>query len=238
MNEAEHHVLKSVTAKSVRENTVFSNCLDGFSEEEVVNFLRRGATNGEFSELLASPTLNQYQRAVLSSQFTSADLRANPLLDVEHASNLNYSIKILEPKSWRLCDTSEPRLSYALENQLVIIVEPGLAVKFHGRLSGLCFKSFATRGGAFIEGNWYSPVDSNLRQEITENFDIGNRRVVIPEGQWSLMKMYNPGSSMVKSRINEIPGQVPATPGVKDFETWKSFRLKLKEEYPGESPTS
>lgn len=109
--------------------------------------------------------------------------RLNPyLIDAEFAM-------VIQKNFWYLCGAAEPRLRIALRKGAAIVVNDHLVVKFYGKLSALCTKTFTTTNGVtFLAGNWYSPSDSESREGLRNAFDQGKSHVTLQSGEWALMR--------------------------------------------------
>lgn len=202
----------------------------GITEASARSFLQRANEEGHLTPILASPDASAYQKAFAASQLGTGDFNTqepNPPISLTMAPGLKYGIYVIDP-NWKLCDKSEDRLERSLTDGAVIVIEPGLAVKFAGRLTAYCFRSFATEIGTFLEENWYSPVDPKLRNTLNIGFDHGVRHMQPPEGKWGLMRQYN-GKLLPKlqTAINEIPEILPAQEG----SSWREYRIKAKEDF-------
>jgi len=102
-------------------------------------------------------------------------------------TELEITIKPNE-KSWWLCSASEKRLRKAMTDDAVLLVNDYMLVKFVGKLTALCTHTHSARNGqVFIEGNWYSPEDDLLREQIRSAFDAGFSRLEI-NGDWLLIR--------------------------------------------------
>lgn len=90
--------------------------------------------------------------------------------------------------NWNLCPAGEKRLSQSLKRKAVTVINDNLVLKYIGKLTGLCIRSFSTDKGTFIEGCFYSPV-GNIRAQIRLGFDGGQGRIHLSEGSFALMRV-------------------------------------------------
>ena len=156
---------------------------------------------------------NNYARALLLSEYTSDDLPE------QYRSQLAISIKPeinakpeLAHNRWTLCKTSEAKMLNALSDFSTIMVG-GLMIKFFGRTTALCFESFATKHGTFIEGNFYSP-DSETQSKLKESFLLGVNCPELSLGSWFLMRGITPDPngdalSEAKKRSKNMLAHIP-----------------------------
>ncbi|OWK26903.1 MAG: hypothetical protein US76_02220 [Parcubacteria group bacterium GW2011_GWA2_38_13b] len=142
------------------------------------------------SLMLEKKTLFRFQIGVLLSCFRHDELpeallkKINPIKISE-----NFTVEI-GYMGWHLCEEAELRMRNSIKDKAVILANKGLLIKFNGRLSALCIKNFSSSGrGIFYEGNWYSPTDTVLREEIKKAFDDGDySRIDLLSGNWALMR--------------------------------------------------
>jgi len=102
----------------------------------------------------------------------------------------NQETKIL-PKhlEWYLCDDAEARLFESMASNAVVLVNESLLVKFSGKLSALCTKTFTNNEGyTFLEGNWYSPIDIESRQVIKDAYTKGIAKIDVDNSNWAIMR--------------------------------------------------
>lgn len=127
--------------------------------------------------------------AVLLSK-TNVNLIPKETLDNIRVVTKDTEIRIkLEHEQWTLCSSGEPRLLNAIEDGAVLAVNDSLLVKFVGRLSAFCTKSFTTKeGNTFLKGCWYSPIDEITKNSLRESFDQGYGSTNIPYGEWLLVR--------------------------------------------------
>lgn len=156
--------------------------------EEIANILK-----GEFFEVLLEAMTDNFQkyRFHIGVILSMADKVNIPTTIVEKIQVIGTDLEItIKPneKSWWLCKESEKRLRKAMADDAVLLVNDCMLVKFVGKLTALCTHTYSARNGqVFIEGNWYSPVDDPLRDQIREAFDTGFSRLKI-NGEWLLIR--------------------------------------------------
>lgn len=133
-------------------------------------------------------------------------------------------------KHWSLCDSSEKRMNKSSKKDAVVVVNGLMLVKFKGIMTGLCLHSFTTRiGRMFVEGNWYSPVESDLRRSIRSAFDEGRSEISSWYGEWALMRamkersVMSPEVQLEKYRryTEELPDQLPKRIGRRKRKAWR-----------------
>jgi hypothetical protein len=126
------------------------------------------------SLMLEKPENYRFHLAVILSQISLQGMPKELKSRLEHALGLSddglspnhprFKIK-LNYEGWWLCGKAEPRLKDSIKRRAVMLVNDGeLLVKFTGRLTALCLKTFTTNDGcAFLAGVWYSPIDEEIR---------------------------------------------------------------------------
>lgn len=109
-----------------------------------------------------------------------------------HLTDLEINIKAGHG-GWCLCSEAEPLLAKSIRLDAVLLVNDSLLMKFVGKPSALCIRSYSTRQGTtFVKGNWYAPVDYLTRVKLNQSFDNSLTRVDIPNGEWALMRAIGP----------------------------------------------
>ena len=126
-------------------------------------------------------------RVQLGVIFTFLSLDCVPPALVEKLAPImpgsNFSVQAAYG-DWALCETSEERLADAIDDEAIVVVENEghgyLDVKFNGKVVGLCFENTKTRNGAFVKGNWYSPLEGrdDIRTAVLKAFCAGQGRLV------------------------------------------------------------
>ena len=231
MNPREREIFDTVVkGRPITKSDLGEKLLPNYSETDLISFLKTEGEKGTFDRYLGSYRWNRYQKAVMASQLTASYFRNNQSLLVRDAPELNYKVGIFYPERWGLCPTSEEYFDKALHDQSVVIVQPGLAVKFIGRLTAYCYANFSTSGGTFIKNNWYSPVNPELRSSLEDCFDAGIRNFTIDSGVWGLMRAYkqhNPFAPKLEGLIKGIPTNLQS---LADSDSWNEYRLKNREE--------
>lgn len=131
----------------------------------------------------------QFQLGVLLTQvpFESLSPKTRVLLQ-PLAADLEMKIRPGN-KGWYLCGQAEPRLYRAMGKNKVVLVNGVLLVKFNGRLTGLCLENQTTKDGqTLVAGNWYSPVETELQEEIKSAGRGKTARLKAQRGSWALMR--------------------------------------------------
>lgn len=145
------------------------------------------------SLMLEKPILFRFQIGVLLSFFRYDEL-PEVLLDKMSPIKISENFTVdMGYMGWHLCEEAELRMRASIEKRAVILANKCLLIKFNGRLSALCIKNFSSSGrGIFYEGNWYSPTDIALREEIKKAFDDGDySRIDLLSGNWAIMRGLN-----------------------------------------------
>ncbi|MEO8581928.1 MAG: hypothetical protein ABI425_05145 [Patescibacteria group bacterium] len=147
----------------------------------------------------------QYQIAVFASLMKDPQV-AQELFPEATLLKSEYQI-VLSHKHWDLCDKSERRLDLSLTHGAVLNVDGFLLIKFFGRFTALCLKdSISSNGNVFIKGCFYTPVDSNIREDIKNRFYTNSSRDIKlnnPE-QWLLMRPLELSDQSTDSYLDEI----------------------------------
>jgi hypothetical protein len=89
---------------------------------------------------------------------------------------------------WYLCNASEQYLLKAMDDTAVTNVSDVLLVKHVGRLAGLCVMNATSTEGTFVRGNWYAPIETDLRQRLRDAHDSGTARLSDARGTWTVMR--------------------------------------------------
>jgi len=144
----------------------------------------------ELMSLMADSPEYRFQMGVLLSvvDFSDLPVRLKRQLHVdEKGSNQKLWPK---NKSWYLCDAAEPRLVDAMFDGGVLLVNENLLVKFNGKLSAVCIRSFTTKDGfTFLRGNWYSPTDQVTIDFLEEVYKSGKVEINLEfDSEWALMR--------------------------------------------------
>ena len=131
----------------------------------------------------------KFQLAVLLSRMSIKDMPPELVKKIKTIeTNSQFKITI-GCDDWLLCDETESFLEESMRSNLVLLVNDKLLVKFAGKLTALCLKTFSTIDGfTFLKGNWYSLVDTTLRTITREAFDDGISKINLKEGKWALMR--------------------------------------------------
>jgi len=90
---------------------------------------------------------------------------------------------------WYLCGASESLLIQSLTLGAVVMVNDSFVVKFVGKRTALCIRSFTDKvGKTFVEGNWYSPVGTEFVDQIKRANKSGRTRLNVKRGDWAIMR--------------------------------------------------
>jgi len=205
----------------------------GISEQVLADYVGNPDNEDELKSMLSNiyvPTA--LQKAALLSQMTGQ--RAEELgfgMSIDTGSD--FTVGLFSP-DWNLCNSSEDRLQSAIENRAVVSAGSGLLVKFEGRLTALCYKSFATKRGTFLEGNWYSPVDRDLRDSLLEAHDTGDPRPDLSQGRWLLIRGKDYRYPNLISASRDIAENLPdrLAPSIEGRDR-RTFRRENEESYEG-----
>ncbi len=108
----------------------------------------------------------------------------------EYAEKFEFKI-VKTHNGWYLCSASEERLIEAIRFNSAMIINDFLVLKFVGKMTALCIKDTKVGDQMFRKGYWYSPVDLDTRNSLTEDFDNGKRKVKYQKGQWQEMRAVN-----------------------------------------------
>lgn len=142
------------------------------------------------SLMLEKPTIFRFPIGVLLSCFRSNEL-PEALLKKINPEKINENFKVdMGYQDWHLCEEAELKMQDSIKDRAVILANKGLLIKFNGRLSALCIKSFSSAGrGIFYEGNWYSPTNIDLREDIKNYFDnYDYSHINLSSGDWAIMR--------------------------------------------------
>ena len=177
-------------------------------------------------EVLTSPKLG-FQAAALLTLTEDSQIRD---LFLDHLGFKRTSGEIdvaLGHRKWWLCADAEPLMEAALGlGQVVVLTsesdEPLLAYKFRGKKTALCVQSFSTKSGkGFVEGNWYSPVDSTTRSSLADLHRLDFGRAIVGDGKWAYMRQVlptrgTPVGNYVQG-LRNMTEQIPAVFSPKTF---------------------
>ncbi len=156
--------------------------------EEIADILK-----GEFFEVVLEAMTDDFQRYRFQIGFilSIADKSNIPPMSIKKIQVMATELEIkIQPneRGWYLCSESERRLRKAIKDSAILVVNEYMVVKFIGKLTALCINNYSSNNGqVFIEGNWYSPTDDELKEQIRNAFDAGNSRLE-SIGNWSLMR--------------------------------------------------
>lgn len=115
----------------------------------------------------------------------------------------------LKHEHWGLCDEAEPRMVDAMYNRgIEALADNCLCLKFKGKLSAICLKTFKTKKGfTFLEGNWYTLVDEETRDRVLKAHyrGINNSVVDLNNSEWALMRAVKGiGENTAEELMDEI----------------------------------
>lgn len=145
------------------------------------------------SLMLERPVLFRFQIGVLLSFFRRNELPEILLKEI-NPKKIDENLTVeMGYRGWYLCNEAESRMRISIKDKAVILLNKHLLVKFNGRLSALCIRSFSSVGrGIFYEGNWYSSTDNDSREIIKNAFDDGKRtHIDLLSGNWAIMRSLN-----------------------------------------------
>lgn len=130
-------------------------------------------------------------QTVLGVLVSKVDLRKVPKQILEKLapviSEVEGSIEL--GRGYTLCNASEPRMENAIKNGTTMLVNDGLLVKFDGRITALCIKTFTTKQGyTFMAGCWYTLQGGENRGRLLSMFRGGARRVENFNGKWAYVR--------------------------------------------------
>lgn len=99
-------------------------------------------------------------------------------------------IEIIEHYSkWFLCWGAESKLLESMAKNTTILINNSFLLKFIGKPSALCIKTFTHNDHTFIEGKWYSPCDKQIRDTIKDAYNQGFAKINITNSkQWVVMR--------------------------------------------------
>jgi hypothetical protein len=175
MNDVYHHVLASW----------------GMYQKELSAFIKTNEHYPRFTEALL-PHQDQFRfpLAVLLSHYTTATLPMpwqKQLQSQFVSKDMRASVTEKIPQ-WHLCSSSEQYVIRAMDDSAVTDVNGVMLVKHVGRLAGLCVINATTPEGTFIRGNWYAPVEQQMREVIRNAHDCGIGHLSISGGTWTLIR--------------------------------------------------
>lgn len=181
---------------------------------------------------------NDFVKAVALACYTTDDIP--PIYQEQFSIKLMPEINaepVFTYPNWDLCYYSEERMVNAIKEKAVIVVG-GLMVKFHGRITGLCFESFSSSRVTFIKGQFYSP-DIPTQDELKDNFVRGNNIPKLSHSKWVLMRevyLNSVDTNMVvqqsKAMAESMPRVIPEKINNVDREIYLKNRKEL---YPGQT---
>ena len=120
----------------------------------------------------------------------------------DFADRLEFEV-VQERNGWFLCGAAEERLQRAMESGAVIVVNEFLLMKFIGKLSALCVKDMNMGTTKFKKGFWYAPLDTELREQVRNDFDAGHKKVTYKSGKWVQIR------KIEGSNFGNIPWDTP-----------------------------
>jgi len=173
------------------EKNVFKDFFTRKSLQEIVKFFSKDIDNFSFQMGIMLAHL-EYEKLPLEVQDT---LKPNKV----------YGDNKLKPyfSKWWLCDSAEHKLLNSMANNTAMLVNEALLIKFTGRFSALCTKTFTNNEGfTFIEGNWYAPINEEFRIELKDAFERGCAKVNIDKNsEWALIRASVPCGQIGKSSL-------------------------------------
>ena len=158
--------------------------------KQICTSLERNRLVLELMSLMVGHEGYEYEMGVLLSLMDFSDLPQDiaARLSAEWV-DAGFKLKI-KNGLWSLCNDAETRLVDAMYSGAVVVVNDKLLVKFKGKFTALCLKSFTSREGfTFVEGNWYSPVDEETRQYLKNAYSRGCDTINIDSlSEWVLIR--------------------------------------------------
>lgn len=186
----------SFMVKQSRESSDFHSRMNrvGLSLTKAKEIILNDQLSPPIQWMLFHPERFTPQLALIMSIITSDDI---PDADF---SRINIQ-KIPDPveiipfhKTWDLCADAEPRLLIATDTKrATTIVDqekdiPYMVVKDYGLLTGLCIQNVVTPdGNIMMQGCFYSPVDTEVRESIQEAVEDNAERIHT-SGTWAYMR--------------------------------------------------
>jgi hypothetical protein len=180
-------------------NAIFSNTSSdnlgtnlsrvGIDLQQLPQVLNDEAVLNLVSVMLDKPAQYRFQLGTILSQIPLTNIPETLKLKLKPIISDNELKIKLGHGHWWLCGEAEPRLERSIRNQAVVLVNGRLLVKFDGKFSALCVETFTTRDGqTFLEGTWYSPIDTRTRDTIKGSFDSGTAKISLQGGEWAIMR--------------------------------------------------
>lgn len=194
----------------------------GMTQQEAVRFITEHERFPQVIEaLLPQQEAYPFPLAILLSHYTTATLPIpwqEKLQSQFVSENMKASLTERIPY-WFLCGTSEKYLIQAMDDGAVTDVNGIMLVKHVGRLAGLCVMNATTPQGSFIRGNWYAPIEQNMREIIRNAHDHGIASLSISGGTWTVMRGLTeyagvPAEDIVdraEDCLTSLPDQLPDT---------------------------
>lgn len=175
MNDVYHHLLASW----------------GMYQKEISTFIKTNEHYLQFTEaLLPHQDRYRFPLAILLSHYTAATLP----MPWQQQLQSRFVSEAMKPSiteripQWSLCSSSEQYVIRAMDDSAVTDVNGIMLVKHVGRLAGLCVINATTPEGTFIRGNWYAPVEKEMREVIRNAHDYGIGHLSIDGGTWTLIR--------------------------------------------------
>ncbi|MBA2391975.1 MAG: hypothetical protein H0V70_04440 [Ktedonobacteraceae bacterium] len=132
---------------------------------------------------------------------------------------------------WYLCSAAEYRLTQAMEDQAVLLVNDVILLKFYGKLGGIALQTtLLSNGTQLIEGCWYAPIEH--RDEIRDAFDRGESRLCV-QGEWTLLRALDEASDdkllqHAQTFAATLPAQLPLQ--IAGYPSRRTYRCRKHEE--------
>jgi hypothetical protein len=183
--------------------------------------------------MLIEPKKYRHELAFLFTQLSVHQLPQH--LQKRATSSATLPLTLLPTYSgWYLCSEAEGRLSQAMHDQAILLVNGTILLKFNGKLSGLALKTVLLADGTqLLEGCWYAPIDH--RDEIRDAFDRGESHLYV-EGQWTLIRAWKEHIDdtllqRAQTYAATLPEQLPQQIGNVSRQT---YRYTRHERFPDE----
>ncbi len=202
----------------------------GFELERVAEQLNNEFVLTLLDFLLDDPKTHRFQIGIILTAVKLNNLPSNIMQKLQpQLTDLEIELRPSN-NAWYLCGSSETHFERSLADSALLMVNEHLAVKFRGKITGLCVETFTTSNGqTFLKGHWYSPVDEKCRTDLIEAFDNGVTRITLPTSVWAAMRPLKKRDDeerrlffQLQKFVAELPAILPQQTG--DLDSRKSYR--------------
>ena len=148
-------------------------------------------------------------RRELSFLFTQLPVSRLPMHLQKRVSTLKMHSSTVIPSysEWSLCSSAESRLTQAMDDLAVLLVNGTLLLKFNGKLSGLALQTTLLADGTqLLEECWYAPIDR--RDEIRDAYDCGESRLTV-DVQWAFIRALDAKDDDVLEKARKYVAMLP-----------------------------